>query len=204
MFKSAWIASVLAVPVLSGCAVTPPTAPSIAVLPGQGKSYSTFQEEDYACRNVAARSVGYSNRQPAANQAAVGAAVTGTVVGAATGAAIGAAAGNAGTGAAIGAGAGLLVGSAAGASASASMTATELQHQYDIVYAQCMSAKGNNVPPLPSAGVASYPPPAVGYYPYVAYPPLYAFYPGYGYLYPNVSIIYGWGWNGWYHPRHGR
>lgn len=202
MLKQRWIAGCLTLPILSGCAVAPPTAPSIAVLPGQGKSYSAFQADDYACRDVAARSVGYSNTQAVTNQAAVGTAIAGTVVGAATGAVIGAAAGNAGTGAAIGAWAGLLVGSATGASTGASMTATELQRQYDVVYAQCMSAKGNNVPPLPSAATSSYPPSAVGYYPYVAYPPLYAFYPGYGYLYPNVSIVYGWGWNGWHHPWH--
>ncbi len=198
MIKQQWTTGTLALLLLSSCAVKPPSSPSIAVLPGQGKTYAAFQQDDYECRATAAQSIGYSNAGQAANQAAVGSTVTGTVVGAAAGAVLGAAAGNAGAGAAIGAGTGLVVGSAAGAS-TASMTATELQHQYDVTYAQCMAAKGNNVPPLPSAATAAYPSPTTGYYPYVAYPPLYAFYPGYGYLYPNVSIIYGWGWDGWHH-----
>ena len=200
MIKQQWPAGALALLLLSSCAVVPPSSPSIAVLPGKGKSYTSFQRDDYECRNIAAQSVGYSNAEQAAGQAAVGSAVAGTLVGAAAGAALGAAAGNAGVGAAIGAGTGLAVGSAAGAS-NAAATETSLQHRYDITYAQCMAAKGNEVPPLPPAATAAYPPPVVGYYPYVAYPPLYAFYPGYGYLYPNVSIIYGWGWNGWHSHR---
>ncbi|OYV26097.1 MAG: hypothetical protein B7X08_03210 [Acidocella sp. 20-63-7] len=186
---------------LAGCAYPPPSAPSIAVMPGKDKSYTAFQQDDYTCRSMAAQSIGYTSTAQT-NEAAVGSAVTGTAIGAAAGAAIGAAAGNAGAGAAIGAGTGLLAGSAAGA-AGTGYSDMQLQRQYDISYSQCMAAKGNEVPSLPAAGSVAYPPLAPGYYPYFAYPPVYGYYPGYGYLYPSVSIIYGWGWDGW-HSRHHR
>ncbi len=199
----AWISpfGAFAFAMLSGCVAPPPTAPSITVLPGTGKSYAAFQEDDYACRTAAAQAIGYSLGVP--QQAAAGSALAGTVIGAAAGAALGAASGNAGAGAAIGAGTGLLVGSAAGASNAALADAT-LQRRYDIAYAQCMATKGNDVPPLPAPATAAYPAPAPGYYPYIGYPPVYAYYPGYGYLYPSVSIIYGWGWDGWHRRGHWR
>ncbi|NNM55686.1 MAG: glycine zipper family protein [Acidocella sp.] len=174
---------------LGGCAVAPPTGPSVVVLPGQGISYSEFQADDATCRDAAAQSVGYASPAGAANQAAVGSAVVGTAIGAVAGAALGAASGNAGAGAAIGAGAGLLVGSASGAS-NAQASAYGLQRQYDTTYLQCMAAKGNNVPNLPPE--ETYVAPAPGYYPY---PPPYAYYPAYGYLYPSFTFYYGRHWH---------
>ena len=192
---------------LGGCAVAPPTGPSVAVMPGAGVSYSAFQGDDDACRDAAAQSIGGANPSQAANQAAVGSAVVGTAVGAVAGAALGSVSGNAGAGAAIGAGTGLLVGSAAGAD-NAQASADDLQRRYDITYVQCMAAKGNKVPQLPPEGADAYGAP--GYY---AYPPPYAYYPSYGYLYPPFTFVYGGGiwiggghrWHdggGGWHPRH--
>ena len=181
---------------LGGCAVAPPTGPSVAVMPGPGVSYSVFQADDSSCRAAAAQSIGYSSPTQAANQAAVGSAVVGTAVGALAGAAIGSVSGNVGAGAAIGAGTGLLVGSAAGAN-NAQASAYDLQRQYDITYMQCMASMGNKVPPMPPEAAGGYAP---GYY---EYPPPYAYYPAYGYLYPPFPFVYGGGiWigggNGWH------
>src|SRR5271166_6166860 len=103
---------------LGGCAVTPPSGPSIMVLPGPGKTFNAFQVDDYDCRAAAEQSIGYAAgaTSQAAQQNGAASAVAGTLMGAAAGAAIGAAAGNAGEGAAIGAGSGLILGTASGAS----------------------------------------------------------------------------------------
>jgi hypothetical protein len=53
-----------------------------------------------------------------------------------------------GTGAAVGAGTGLVAGSAVG-SGHAAAAGGSLQAKYDTVYAQCMTAKGNRIPPPP-------------------------------------------------------
>ncbi len=175
---------------LGACAVSPPTGPSVMVLPGQGKTYAQFQADDAACRGAAAQSIGYQSPSQAAGQAAIGSAAVGTALGAAAGAAIGAAAGNAGAGAAIGAGTGLLAGTVAGAGG-AQASAAEMQQHYDVTYLQCMAGKGNKVPPLPSTGFITYPSPPPGYYPYLPYPPAYAYYPNYGYLYPPITFFFG-------------
>jgi len=138
---------ILALPALlltiSGCA-TVPAGPSVMALPGPGKPFEVFQEDDMVCRQWAARQIGQTP-QETANQSTVTGAVVGTAVGAGLGAAIGAAAGNAGTGAAIGAGSGLLVGTAAGANAG-QVYGRQAQRKYDVAYIQCMYAKGNQVP----------------------------------------------------------
>lgn len=156
---------------LCGCAVEPPTGPSVAVMPGQGKSFDQFRYDDISCRQYASQASGGAYSAQSATNNAVGTAAVGTVVGAAAGALIGAAAGNAGAGAAIGAGTGLLGGSAIGASG-ASYSAGSLQQQYDISYMQCMVSKGNQVPQQPAVVQAPYPV-------YVAPPPPYYYGPGY-------------------------
>jgi hypothetical protein len=70
---------------------------------------------------------------------------SGTALGALAGAALGSAAGHVGTVAAVGAGTGLVAGSAVGSGNAAA--GGSLQARYDTVYAQCMTAKGNRVPP---------------------------------------------------------
>jgi hypothetical protein len=175
-------ATLAGVLVVGGCAVPVPTGPSVLVVPGQGKSFAQFQQDDMSCRQYGQQQIGYGSPQAAANQAAVGSAVVGTALGAATGAAIGAAAGHVGLGAAAGAGAGLLLGSAAGAN-NAAATAGGMQRQYDMSYVQCMVADGNQ-----PAGPAGYPPPPYPYY----YPPAYY----YGPAYVGPVVGFGWGWGG--------
>ncbi len=124
---------------LSGC-TTMPQGPSVAVMPAQGKPFDLFQQEDAQCRAWARQSLGPDAAQAGA-QSMLGSAVVGTAVGAAIG---GIAGGSraAGSGAAVGLG----LGSVAGAGR-AQDTQRHLQRRYDIAYEQCMSAKGNIIPP---------------------------------------------------------
>ena len=145
--------------VATACAVPPPAGPSVMALPGQGKNFEAFQQDDVACRQYAWQQTGGAAPGAAASQSAVGSAVVGTALGAAAGAAIGAASGAAGAGAAIGAGAGLLAGSAVGAN-NAAATYGGVQQLYDISYTQCMTAQGNSVQA----------PPTYAAYPYPSYP----------------------------------
>ena len=157
-----WIAGALVILLAAGC-VTVPSGPSVAVMPGSGKTFEQFQSDDAACRQWAQQQSG--DAATSAHQSTAAGAVIGTVIGAGLGAAIGAAAGNPGAGAAIGAGGGLLGGTAVGANAGAYSAAT-VQGRYDAAYQQCMYAKGNQIPgqrapvtAYPARGVAPPPPP---------------------------------------------
>jgi hypothetical protein len=162
---------------LGGCASTGPAAPTVAVMPGQSKSYEAFQRDDAFCQTQAQRAVGYQSPGQAANDQAVAGAAVGTALGAIAGAAIGAASGNAGRGAAIGAGAGLLGGATVG-SANAREAGGSIQARFDLAYAQCMRARGHDImtapPPRPvttviyerPAPVYVYPRPYGGHYYY--------------------------------------
>jgi len=130
---------------VGGCASPGPAAPSFVALPAKGKSYEAFQRDDQYCQGSAQQAIGYQSPGEAANQAAVGTAALGTAIGALAGAAIRSASGHMGAGAAVGAGSGLVVGGAAG-EGNAYAAGGSLQSRYDAVYAQCMSAKGNQVP----------------------------------------------------------
>ncbi len=139
---------------LAGCATTP-MGPTITVMPGPGKSFSAFAADQEVCKAYAAQQV-QGEAQSANQQAAVGGAVT-TVLGTGVGALLGAAGGNAGTGAAIGAGVGAGGGALYGAYHSQQQQGS-IQSQYDSAYAQCMYAKGNQVPGFaPRTGVAPMP-----------------------------------------------
>jgi hypothetical protein len=158
---------------LTGCAVMPPTGPSVVALPPSGKPLGEFQQEDYACRDYAFRSDNAAQASEGAMQSGIGSTAIGTLGGAAAGALLGAAAGNAGVGAAIGAGTGLLLGGAVGANGAQDSSAG-LQARYNAAYAQCMASKGNSIsPPAPaySAQPVVYAPPPVvyGYPGYWAY-----------------------------------
>ena len=131
-----------------GCAYNGPAAPSFAAMPGPHKSYESFQGDDQYCQTSAQQAIGYQSPGQSANDATVGSAVVGTALGALAGAALGSVAGHAGTGAAVGAGTGLVAGSAVG-SGHAAAAGGSLQTRYDTVYAQCMTAKGNRIPPPP-------------------------------------------------------
>lgn len=129
---------------LAGCAIAPPTGPSIVALPNRGEPLATFQKDDYECRNYAYSVINPKGASQEATNGVVNSAAIGTLGGAAVGALLGAATGNAGAGAAIGAGSGLLVGGAVG-SGNAQNSSAGLQAQYDTAYAQCMTSKGNTI-----------------------------------------------------------
>lgn len=154
---------------VSGCASNGPAMPQVAVMPGKGKSYETFQRDDAYCQSSGQTAISGQSPGAAANSAALGTAVLGTGLGAASGALIGAAAGNRpGTGAAIGGGAGMLLGTAVG-SGQSRQAGGALQSRYDTVYAQCMAAKGHKVGESPIAQpvyVAPAPMYPAGPYPY--------------------------------------
>jgi hypothetical protein len=150
--------------VLAGCASVP-TGPSVMVMPGSGKSYEQFRQDEGVCSHYANQSIGNAVRS--SNDSAVNSAAVGTVIGAAAGALIGAASGgNAGSGAAIGGGAGLLMGSANGSNQSAA-GGYNAQRRYDAVYTQCMYTRGNQVPVRGDLQRSRYstqmPPPPAGY-----------------------------------------
>jgi hypothetical protein len=160
------ISAIAAAVALAACA-SAPTGPSVAVMPGSGKSFEQFNQDDAVCRQYAGNQT--AGAADAANNKAVESGIVGTLIGAAAGAAIG---GNH-QGAAIGAGTGLLVGSAAGSNASAGGSYSA-QRKYDIAYEQCMYAKGNSVPTVGQRQYSrqtytppppNYPPPPPANYP---------------------------------------
>ncbi|RXZ38963.1 glycine zipper family protein [Oxalobacteraceae bacterium CAVE-383] len=161
-FKLLPVAAVLLV---AGCTTMPPTGPQVMVMPGAGKSYEQFRQDEALCQQYASQAIGNAVRT--SNDSVVNSAAVGTVVGAAAGALIGAASGgNAGSGAAIGAGGGLLMGSAAGSN-NAAVGGYNAQRRYDNVYVQCMYTKGNQVPVRGDIQRSRYssqmPPPPAGY-----------------------------------------
>jgi len=170
---------------LSGCASTGPAAPSVYVMPGQGKSYERFQQDARYCRSAAQAEIDGQSPGRAANDRVISGAAAGTALGAIAGAAIGAASGNAGRGAAIGAGTGLLAGTAVGAG-NAERASGDLQGRYDTAYAQCMKSKGHeielyraprSVTVIERPGPVYYPSPV--YYPGPVYYPRPVIYGGY-------------------------
>ncbi len=153
---------------LGACTVAPPTGPSVVAMPGAGKTFPQFQQDDNYCRNYAqSRNQGAGAAAAGASNNATATAVAGTLIGAAAGAALGSLSGNVGAGAGIGAGAGLLGGSSV-AGGNAQNAADSLQGQYDVSYAQCMVGYGNTIesPPAPVIYAAPPPPPGYFYHPY--------------------------------------
>ena len=130
--------AVLAAAILLTACVAAPLGPTIPASPGANKSFDAFAADQAFCQQYAA-----SQTAPAAyaaNNQAVGGAILTTALGAALGGAIGG-----GYGAGIGAASGAALGTVAGASGSG-YAQMSLQQQYDVMYAQCMSAHGNSVP----------------------------------------------------------
>ncbi len=121
---------------LNGCASTP-LGPTVQALPPPNKPFEVFEADNAACKDYARQAV--AGQAESANDRAVGA----TLLGAALGAGLGAAAGG-GRGAGIGAAAGGTVGTAVGANQS-EHTQYSIQGQYNNAYAQCMTAKGDQV-----------------------------------------------------------
>jgi hypothetical protein len=166
---------------LSGCVVPPPSRPTITALPGPGKSFAQFQQDDAMCQNYAATHDGNQTEQAqAAGNNATATAVGGTLIGAAAGAVLGSLSHNAGAGAAVGGLTGLAVGGSLAAN-QAQAAGYSLQGAYDTSYAQCMVGNGETVQP-PAYPVAGY---------YAPEPYYYA---------PGVVVIGGYGWGGYYRP----
>ena len=168
--KSSSLFLFAACPLLLVACATVPTGPSVMTLPGSGKSFEQFRQDEMVCRQYAQQQTGGADRSGV--DAGVRSAAVGTVVGAVAGAAIG---GQSGAG--VGAGAGLVVGSLAGADA-AQRSGYGSQRVYDNAFIQCMYAKGHRVPvsgalmnkpapmpadapPVQSSGY--FPPPPPGY-----------------------------------------
>jgi len=137
---------------ISGCA-TVPSGPSMTVMPGVGKSFQQFQADDLTCRQWAQQQAGTTPGLAATQNTLSGSAI-GALLGAGVGAALGSISGHAGTGAAVGAGVGVLGGTAVGASAGQAAAQT-VQHHYDNAYAQCMYARGNEIPGRAATGMPS-------------------------------------------------
>lgn len=133
------VVPVLLVLLLSACA-TIPSGPSIMALPGSGKSFDQFRDDDIYCKQYAHDQVQGTTPNRASILSGAGTAALGTAVGAAAGAAFGGA-----SGAAIGAGSGLLGGTLMG-SGTARASGDIGQQRYDIGYTQCMYGKGHRVP----------------------------------------------------------
>lgn len=159
------LARLLAVAAIVGGCATVPTGPTVLTLPGTGKSFDQFRNDENDCRAYAFQSIGGKSATDNANQAGAASAVIGTAIGAVAGAAIGGS-----QGAAVGAGVGLLGGSAAGAGA-ADTSYRGTQRQYDHSFLQCMYARGHRVPvsarfatepPQQTSGVRPPPPPPPG------------------------------------------
>jgi outer membrane lipoprotein SlyB len=110
-------------------------------LPGSGKSFDQFRNDEYQCRQYASEQVGGVT----ARQAAMSSGVESAAIGAGLGAAAGALLFGDGEGAAIGAGMGLLAGGLSG-SGTARTSGHIGQQRYDNSYIQCMYAQGHRVP----------------------------------------------------------
>lgn len=179
------VASLLA---LTACEVPAPTAPRVMALPGPGKDFGAFQQDDMMCRQYA---YGTTNGQAGAQAGtanSVGTAVAGTAIGAGLGAAVGSLGGKMGAGAVVGGAMGALVGGSAAAN-SAGRSAYNLQQQYDMAYTQCMYGHGDTIQNPPGGYRAGGYGGGPGYYPYPA-----AYYAG-----PAVVVGGGWGWGPHWH-----
>jgi hypothetical protein len=135
------IAAALAVTLSLAACVPPPAVPTIPVAPGPNKTLDRFDADQAACQEYAAAQI--SPAVAAANSQSIGGALLGAAIGAGLGAGIGAAARNAGRGAAIGTASGGTLG-IIGNAGGAPYPQEPLQQQYDIMYGQCMAARGNS------------------------------------------------------------
>jgi hypothetical protein len=128
----------LGVLVLLGGCVAPPMGPAIPVMPAPNKPFEVFRADQAFCMDYANQLVASGALQANNHQVLTG--VAATVLGAGLGAALGG-----GRGAAVGAAEGATVGTVAGFGPS-QMAQMSLQQRYDMFYAQCMYAHGDQVP----------------------------------------------------------
>jgi len=146
--RKAALAVLSAAVLLEGCA-TQPLGPTIPVMPAQGKSMETFQQDEDYCEQYAGDRASGRVKQANDDELRRG------VIGAALGAGLGALAGNT-----KGAVAGGIIGGVIGSSSGAGYDQHRVQRTFDIAYAQCMTARGNNVGRRhPRRWRGDYPPP---------------------------------------------
>lgn len=144
------VSALVTISTLSGCVVasTGPQGPSMTVLPGTGKTFADFKQDDNECRQFARDSIGGSKSGMGEVVKALG--ITG--VGAGLGAAVGGGIGgthtnrysptlNAQSGTAIG-----VAGGAATAMQTHNADANNDQARYDHAYVECMYANHNKIP----------------------------------------------------------
>jgi uncharacterized protein YcfJ len=132
--RIAAFAAVSTVALLAGCA-TQPLGPTIPAMPPQGKSMDAFEQDESYCEQYANDRASGRVKQADDKELRNGA------VGAALGAGLGALAGNT-----KGAIAGGIIGGVLGGASGSGWDQAHIQRVYDISYAQCMKAKGNEVP----------------------------------------------------------
>ena len=144
MFKIYRLLALLVATLLTACASIP-SGPSVMALPGSGKNFNQFRNDDYQCKQFAYEQVGGVTPNQSALASGATSAAVGAGLGAAAGALIGLGTGSAGYGAAIGAGSGLIGGGLAG-TGSARASGRMSQQRYDNSYVQCMYAQGHRVP----------------------------------------------------------
>ena len=123
-----------------GACTTMPSGPNVMALPGNGKTFDQFRNDDFQCRGYAQSQLGGATPTMAMEDSGVRSAALGTVLGAVAGAAV-----NGGRGAAVGAGTGLAFGGLAGTGAGQA-SGYGMQRRYDYAYMQCMYAQGNRIP----------------------------------------------------------
>ena len=131
----------LLLPFLIASCASIPSGPSVMVLPGSGKNFDRFRQDDLSCRQYASEQA--SDETP--NEASIYSGAGTAALGAGLGAILGVIFGGGASGAAIGAGSGLLAGGLIGTS-TATTSGSIRQQRYDISYTQCMYGKGHNVP----------------------------------------------------------
>lgn len=139
MIKIHRSALILLVILLASCASIP-SGPSVMALPGSGKTFDQFREDDAYCKQYANEQAKGQTPNRASILSGLGSAAIATGLGAAAGAAFGG-----GSGAAIGAGSGLLVGGLMGTGTARASGNIE-QQRYDMGYTQCMYGKGHHIP----------------------------------------------------------
>jgi hypothetical protein len=171
---------------LGACATVRPSGPAVIVVPGSGKDFAAFQQDDTICRRHMAANTGYGDlalpHTQGSNAGTTGEAGTAWVAGKT---------GGVGTAAGAPPGSGTTAANASGASTPEPPDET-IPNQSG--YLQCMAARGDTVRPEPTgyAETANW----YGYaYPYDAYPY------GYGYPYGFYDVGFIGVFGGGFHDR---
>jgi outer membrane lipoprotein SlyB len=169
MTKKLFGLTLLPVLALAACTAAPPSGPSVVAMPGQGKSWPQFQQDQAFCEQYAQSQLPAPGQAEANSQRnSVATTAAGTAIGAVAGAALGSTSGQMGAGLGIGA----LVGALGGAAVAGGNTqdaADSLQQRYDIAFAQCMVGHGETIQQPQTPVIVQEP----AYYPPSPPPPMY-------------------------------